>query len=83
MSAPTSLGAAMTLDEAARLLEQHSVESPLSGRPVATARDILADPRSREMAYRVGAKKLHPDAGGDRATFERLTAARDLLKASQ
>lgn len=74
---PISLGAAMTVDEAARLLADaaggmYAWESLVPGvHPL--GRDRIAD------AYRRAAKAFHPDAGGDEETFKRLTEARDLL----
>lgn len=48
------------------------------------ARDLLgvdrhASPDDIRRAYRNRARQCHPDAGGDVATFQRLTAAVDLL----
>lgn len=64
----TPMGAAMTVDDAARLLG------------VDLAERFDADyVRGR---YRRLAKDSHPDAGGDPETFRRLTAARDLLLSS-
>ena len=37
------------------------------------------DPEDIDRAYRQAAKKLHPDAGGSTADFQRLQEARQLL----
>ena len=37
------------------------------------------DPEDIDRAYRHAAKKLHPDAGGSTADFQRLQEARRLL----
>ncbi len=71
--------ATMTAEEAARLLADESIESPLSGRPCFTAAEVLAGKWG--AAYRIAAKRHHPDTGGDPALFRRLTQARDLLGA--
>lgn len=73
----------MTADEAARFISEHAIESPLSGRSVFTASEILADSDKREAAYRVAAKRLHPDAGGDPDLFRQLGEAREILRATQ
>lgn len=69
-----ALGAAMTVDEAARLLCD------------ATMDEVGEDPRdvSRVASlatalWREAAKRHHPDVGGDPDLFRRLTEARDLL----
>ena len=40
---------------------------------------LIHDPAERQRAFRLAAKRLHPDAGGDPAAFRLLTAALDLL----
>lgn len=45
---------------------------------------LAAGPLTREhlaAAYRLAAKRLHPDAGGDRSTWDRLQHARELAEA--
>ena len=37
------------------------------------------EPADERIAYRRGAAKLHPDAGGDPEEFRRLQEARDVL----
>ncbi|MCX5066603.1 J domain-containing protein [Micromonospora lupini] len=44
-----------------------------------TAGDLLADPDKVAAAFRIAARKHHPDVGGDTELFRRLAAARDLL----
>lgn len=68
------LGRAMTIDEAARLLCD------------ATMEEIGEDPTDIERVigvaqslWREAAKTHHPDVGGDPETFRKLTQARDLL----
>jgi hypothetical protein len=58
--------AAMTIEEATRLLLGRDNPNGL------TADEVAA-------AYRSSSKIHHPDRGGDAETFRRLTAARDLL----
>lgn len=79
---PLAMGAAMTLEQAAQLLAEHS--SPVTGGAAGdrlveglTAKLIAGD--GVQLAYRVAAKRHHPDAGGNPDTFRRLTEARDLL----
>lgn len=65
--------------EAAQFLASQSIESPLSGRPVFTAAEITADPGKARAAYKIAARRLHPDAGGDVKLFQRLQEARRIL----
>ncbi|WP_431728631.1 hypothetical protein [Verrucosispora sp. TAA-831] len=44
-----------------------------------TAGDLLADPDKVAAAFRIAARKHHPDVGGDTELFRRLTVARDVL----
>jgi hypothetical protein len=62
--------AAMTLDEAARLVAEHSDVTPEMVRSSATA---------RRAAYKAAARRLHPDAGGDEVAFQQLQDAMRLL----
>jgi hypothetical protein len=64
----------MSADDAARLLAGYAEG--------VTAEQILADPEVRALAYKRGARRTHPDHGGDPAAFARLTAARDLLNSA-
>lgn len=66
----------MSLDEATTLLSV-ATEGRFS------AQAILTDPEVLGRAYKAAARDAHPDRGGDRALFERLTAARDLIAAHQ
>lgn len=82
--APLAMGAAMTVDEAALLIAEHAMDP--SG-PMRDS-DARAELRRRliagegiALAYRVAAKRNHPDSGGDAEVFRRLTQARDLLLA--
>ncbi len=61
----------MTEDEAARILAE------AGGVPYDT--DVDRVRLHAESLYRIGAKRLHPDAGGDPDEFRRLRGARDLL----
>lgn len=82
LGAGTPMGpATMTVEEAARLLSANSIESPLSGRPVFTAAEILGDPGKANAAYRIAARKAHPDAGGDPDEFRRLGEAKAIVEA--
>lgn len=56
-----------------------------SGPTRAEARDVLgvgasADESEIKRAYREKVKEVHPDRGGDEATFKRVTAAYDRLR---
>lgn len=78
--------AAMTVEEAARFLSEHAIESPLSGRSVVSVEDLLTDVPERRawalrLAYRLGAQRLHPDHGGGAEAFGRLQEAKALLEA--
>jgi hypothetical protein len=63
------MGAAMTIDQAIQLLHEYA-----DG--FIWAYDVADEVH---QAWRIAAKAAHPDAGGDPATFRRLTEARDLL----
>lgn len=67
-----AMPAAMTVEDAARFIAEHAVDI--------SADDVLAQwAAGRTTAYRVAARKLHPDNGGDVALFQRLQDARHLL----
>lgn len=70
---PMGSGSKMTVEAAARLLIDATDEE------VATAQDVIVGRADPQVLYRVAAKRLHPDLGGDPETFRRLTEARDLL----
>jgi hypothetical protein len=75
-----ALGAGMTVEQAAEFISEHSIESPLSGRPVFTADEVLHDADTRVAAFRIASRLLHPDTGGDDgALFHKLVQARELL----
>lgn len=74
-----AVGAAMTIDQAAAFIADNSIESPISGWPAFTPLQVLTDPSARAAAYRIAARRLHPDTGGDAAQFRQLNEARDLL----
>ncbi len=42
--------------------------------------NILADPEAREAAYKVVVKKVHPDMGGSRETWDRVQEAIGVLR---
>ncbi|RBY82696.1 molecular chaperone DnaJ [Blastococcus sp. TF02A-26] len=64
--------AAMTVDAAARFVAEHA--------DGVTADDVLGEwLTGRSSAYRVAARRLHPDNGGDVVAFQRLQDARRLL----
>lgn len=67
-----------TREQAATWLSEQAIESPLSGRSVVTAQDILSGGRAR-YAYRLAAQRLHPDAGGTTELFQRLQQAKAVL----
>lgn len=62
---PIAVGAAMTIDEARRVLAFSAVEE--------------LHVESIEWQFRRMAKEHHPDVGGDPEMFRRITAARDVL----
>lgn len=71
----TPMGAAMTREDAARLLLR---EAGLLVGEVQVA-EVLADGEKAGRIFRLAAKGAHHDQGGDPEVFRRLTAARDLL----
>lgn len=72
---PTAMPAAMTVEDAARFLAEQACIT--RDDPTAlNAADVLPDP---SYAYRLAAKRLHPDVGGDPALFRRLQDAKELL----
>lgn len=58
---------------AARLLIEHGDD------PAQTVGTVLNHPEIARRLFARGARKHHPDAGGDRVVFEQLVRARDLL----
>jgi hypothetical protein len=68
-------GGRMTVDEAAREFVQIIA---VNGYTVAT-HEVTDDPALRHAAYRHAAKHVHPDRGGDRATWDRLEQAKHVL----
>lgn len=63
---------AMTVEGAARFIAEHAVD--------VTADEVLTQWRAgRTTAYRVAARRLHPDNGGEVSLFHRLQEARQLL----
>jgi hypothetical protein len=75
---PMAMGAGMTIEEAAALLAEHAMPGEGGRDPVGLA-ERLVNGEGIQLAYRVAAKRHHPDAGGDAELFRRLTEARDLL----
>lgn len=65
----------MTVDQAADLLYRESAAA--GGR--STRDSIITDPTARSEAFRVAARRNHPDTGGDPALFARLSLAREVL----
>lgn len=68
---PAPDGDVKTLEEAASFVERHSGFSSIK---------IQTSAVEFRSAYRVAARKLHPDAGGDTVQFQRLQMAHDILK---
>lgn len=66
--------AKMTLDEAARFLIEQS------GGEGWSVERVLNDADVASQLYRLAARKLHPDAGGDHDLFVRLGEAHKLIK---
>lgn len=75
-------GGLMAVEDAVRFIAEHSDhdEGDLWFSPENLAQ-CLPDPTSVQTAYRVAAKRLHPDAGGDPELFRRLREAKQLLDA--
>lgn len=74
---PIAAGEApMTRDEAAQFIGEHSDanQSAIIAMKHDSEGDLVAE------GYRLAAKKLHPDAGGDSVLFRRLQAAKTLLE---
>jgi hypothetical protein len=75
---PMGAAETMTVEEAARFLADQYPDG-------ASADDLVMEATTCEnrewieSAYRMAAKRLHPDAGGDPALFRQLTMARNLL----
>lgn len=67
--------AKMSRREAAELLAEAGQTSTLAFDPATTG--IWA--HNVHAAFRLAAKEVHPDAGGDEAAFKRLVEARDVL----
>lgn len=68
-----SITVAMTTEQAARFLAD-SVDSLYS------AAEILQSSNVYALLYRTAAKKLHPDAGGTTAAFQKLQEARRVIE---
>ena len=65
----------MTRDQAAALLAEGVTDLDIS----TTAQELLSSRDKITTAYRMLAKRHHPDRGGDNELFRRITTARDLL----
>jgi hypothetical protein len=63
----------MTVEEAAAAVRRHAHVGIIDS-------EIIAKPTKFQEAHRAAAKRLHPDAGGDRADWDKLQAAADVLK---
>lgn len=63
-------------EAAAEFLSKHSSFGSVKA-PAAT---LIDNPERARLAYREAAKRLHPDAGGDTAEFQRLQAAWAMLE---
>jgi hypothetical protein len=73
------MGAAMTLEDAARLVaDAGNFVNDVSTEEAAMAM-LAGDETYIRAAYRTASNSHHPDVGGDPETFRQLTAARDLL----
>jgi hypothetical protein len=70
----------MTVETAAGFMEQHAVEAKLSGHPAFTAAQIMTSALRGRAAYRIAAKNLHPDTGGNRQSWDRLQQAKEVLE---
>lgn len=77
LPAGTPMRAAMTVEEAALFIAEHS------GWASADLDALVDEPGVLDAEYRRAAKRLHPDVGGDPALFRRLQQARELLEAGR
>lgn len=66
-----TMGAGLTVEQASRLL------ADAAGFDLGPGQTMTAD--DARWAYRLAARRCHPDRGGDPDLFRRLTEARDLL----
>lgn len=69
------MGAAMTVDDAARLLASYSAGI--------LPAEIIGNPASLSLAFRHASRATHPDTGGDPDEFRRVAEARDLIRPYQ
>jgi len=69
---PTAMPA-MTVEDAAQFLIEHSNSAPLK------VESLLAMPALSADLYRLAARKLHPDVGGSNGDFQRLQDAKRIL----
>jgi hypothetical protein len=76
---PMPGGPGMTRRQAADFISEHAIESPLSGRPVFTPDEVFLNPGKAITAYRIAARRLHPDTGGSAAEFQQLQHAKTAL----
>lgn len=76
--ASTSTAAAMTPEDAAEFISRHAGGE--NGRRYYTPADVLKLTSVRDVAYRIAARRLHPDAGGDHEAFVRLQEAVAVLR---
>lgn len=71
IGAGPSVNGVMTVEDAARFIAEYGAQRDW--------RPLIEFPTKRLATYRVAAKRLHPDAGGDQALFQRLQEAKALL----
>ncbi len=64
--------------DAANFIAAYAAE-PIYGKGKYTAGEILENSGVREIAYRLAARKLHPDAGGSHEMFVKLQSAKAVL----
>ena len=83
--APVAVGAAMTVDEAARLLAATAWPGEPEDRRAAWQGRMVTDADLLARTFRAAIRRSgdHPDAGGDGALFRRLAEARDLIVAER
>lgn len=78
---PVAMGAAMTVEDACRLIAEVAWPGETPEQRDAWAVRMLTDDDLYKRTIRQASRRAHPDAGGDPAAFRRLTEARDLLEA--
>jgi hypothetical protein len=75
----TPMGAAMTVEDAARFLAENANLEPVGEDDTPWDVLIIEEGEAREIAYKMCAKRLHPDVGGSKEDFQKLQEAKRIL----